>query len=131
MPELELVAEDESGITGHVMVAWVPIEDSSRTRILDFGPLAVRPDRQRRGIGAVLTREALRLVEAAGEPVLMVEGIPEYYPQFGFERASALGFVAPFASIPDAAFMVKRLPGYAPDIAGRVVYPASFDHMQY
>ena len=23
--------------------------------------------------------------------------------------------------------MVKRLPGYSPDLAGRIVYPAAFD----
>jgi predicted N-acetyltransferase YhbS len=25
----------------------------------------------------------------------MVEGIPAYYPRFGFEQASALGFISP------------------------------------
>ena len=61
----------------------------------------------------------------------MVEGIPGYYPRFGFERASALGFVAPSPKIPDEAFMVKRLPGYTPDLAGRIVYPPSFDALGY
>lgn len=131
VPELELVAEDESGVTGHVMVSWVPMEDAARDRILDFGPLSVRPDRQRQGIGAALTREAVRLVEAMGEPVLMVEGIPDYYPRFGFERARPLGFVKPYESIPDEAFMVRRFAGYTDDLAGRIIYPAAFDHMSY
>jgi hypothetical protein len=30
--------------------------------------------------------------------------------------------------IPDEAFMVKRLPGYSPDLAGRIVYPATFGY---
>src|SRR5436190_23096379 len=29
--------------------------------------------------------------------------------------------------IPDDAFMVKRLPGYSPDLAARIVYPVAFD----
>ena len=62
---------------------------------------------------------------------MLVEGIPAYYPRFGFERASPLGFVAPHASIPDAAFMVKRLPGFAGELAGNVVYPEAFDHLAY
>jgi hypothetical protein len=57
----------------------------------------------------------------------MVEGIASYYPRFGFEQASALGFISPHPKIPDDAFMVKRLPGYSPDLAGRIVYPAAFD----
>ena len=58
-------------------------------------------------------------------------GVPAYYPRFGFERASALGFAPPHASIPDEAFMVKRLAGYEPTLAGRVGYPEAFDHLWY
>ena len=57
----------------------------------------------------------------------MVEGIPAYYPRFGFERGSALGFISPHPKVPDDAFMVKRLRGYRPDLAGRIVYPAAFE----
>jgi hypothetical protein len=48
------------------------------------------------------------------------------FPPNPFERASALGFIAPHPML-DEAFMVKRLPGYSPDLAGRIVYPAAFD----
>ena len=113
----------------HVMLSWVELEGGSRSRILNLSPMSVRPDRQLRGVGSQLIREALERAEEAGEPAVMVEGIPAYYPRFGFERASSLGFVAPHASIPDPAFMVKRLPGYDAGIAGRVVYSAAFDHL--
>jgi predicted N-acetyltransferase YhbS len=69
--------------------------------------------------------------EQAGEPAVIVEGIRAYYPRFGFERASALGFVAPHPRIPDYAFMVKRLAGYTASLAGRIVYPAAFDVLGY
>ena len=78
------------------------------------------------GVGTRLIQDALGRVEAAGEPAVMVQGHPEYYPRFGFERASALGFVAPYPML-DEVFMVKRLPGYSPDLAGRIVYPPAFD----
>ena len=83
------------------------------------------------GVGTQLIQDALGRAEAAGEPAVMVEGIPAYYPRFGFERASALGFGSPHPRIPDEAFMVKRLPGDSPDIAGRIVYPAAFDVLGY
>ena len=57
----------------------------------------------------------------------MVEGIPAYYPRFGFEQASALASSPRNPKIPDDAFMVKRLPGYSPDLAARIVYPVAFD----
>jgi putative acetyltransferase len=131
VPELALVAEDSSGAIAHVMLSWVGIEGGSRPRILNLTPMAVRPDRQRMGVGTRLIRDALRRAEDAGEPGVMVEGIPGYYPRFGFEQATALGFIAPDPKIPDEAFMVKRLPGFTPDIAGRIVYPAAFDALGY
>jgi putative acetyltransferase len=129
IPELALVAEDSSGVIAHVMLSWVGVEGGSRTRILNLTPMSVRPDRQRIGVGTQLIRDALRRAEEAAEPAVMVEGIAEYYPRFGFERASSLGFIPPHPKIPDAAFMVKRLPGFSPDLAGRIIYPAAFDDL--
>lgn len=127
VPELALVAEDASGVIAHVLLSWVGVEGGSRDRILNLSPMSVRPDRQRAGVGSQLIRDALGRAEAAGEPAVVVEGIPAYYPRFGFERASALGFVPASPAIPDEAFMLKRLPGYRPDLAGRIVYPPAFD----
>jgi putative acetyltransferase len=127
IPGLALVAEDSSGVIAHVMLSWVGVEGGSRPAILNLTPMAVRPDRQRVGVGTRLVRDALGRAEEAGAPAVMVEGIPAYYPRFGFERASALGFIPPHPQIPDDAFMVKRLPGYSPDLAGRIVYPAAFN----
>ena len=36
-----------------------------------------------------------------------------------------------YTTFPDEAFMVKRLAGYTADLAGRIVYPASFDVLGY
>jgi putative acetyltransferase len=130
VPELALVAEDASGVIAHVMLSWVGVEGGSRPRILNLTPMSVRPDRQRRGVGSRLIRDALGRAEEAGEPAVLVEGIPGYYPRFGFERASALGFTPP-PGVPDEAFMVKRLAGYRADLAGRIVYPPSFDVLGY
>ena len=127
IPELALVAEDDSGVIAHVMLSWVGIEGGSRPRLLNLTPMSVRPDRQRAGVGTALIRDALGRAEAAGEPAVIVEGIPGYYPRFGFEPATALGFIPPNPRIPAEAFMVKRLPGYTPDLAGRIVYPPAFD----
>jgi putative acetyltransferase len=131
VPELALVAEDSSGVIAHVLLTWVGVEGGSRPKILNLTPMSVRPDRQRIGVGSRLIRDALGRAEAAGEPAVMVEGIAAYYPRFGFERAGALGFISPHPKIPDEAFMVKRLPGYSPDLAGRIVYPAAFEALGY
>ncbi|HVU77748.1 MAG TPA: N-acetyltransferase [Gaiellaceae bacterium] len=131
VPEGSLVALDGSAVIGYLQLSWVGLEGGSRDRILDLGPLGVRPDRQGRGVGRALVEAQIAVVERLGEPMLMVEGIPSLYPRFGFERGDSLGFTKPHDSIPDAAFMVRRFAGYTPDLAGRVRYPAAFDHLPY
>lgn len=121
LPELALVAEDGGEVVGHVLFTLTELVDG--TSILMLSPLAVRPDRQRTGIGTALVREGLRLSAERTEPLVIVEGDPRYYARFGFVAASTLGLERPFESIPEAAFQAQRLPAYVETARGRVVYP--------
>jgi putative acetyltransferase len=123
VPELALVAEDQE-IVGHIMLSYVELSGKS---VLSLAPLAVRPGRQRDGIGAALTEAALELADKNQEPLVVVLGHPSYYPRFGFEPARALGIEPHMDDVPDDAWMVKRLRAYDPAIRGRVVYPPAFD----
>ena len=78
IPELALVAEDSTGVIAHVMLSWVGVDGGARTRILNLTPMSVRPDRQRVGAGTRLIWDALGRAETAGEPAVVVEGIPAY-----------------------------------------------------
>jgi putative acetyltransferase len=127
VPELALLAGDESGVVGHVMLSWAGLEGGTRDRILMLSPMSVRTDRQRRGVGTRLIEAVLARADVMGEPAVALEGVPAYYPRFGFERASALGFEPPREGIPDEAFMLKRLSAYDPGLPGRIVYPSAFD----
>lgn len=120
LPGLALVAEDEE-IVGHVMFTLTALEGGPA--ILMLSPLAVRPDRQRQGIGTALVQEGLRLASERDEPLVIVEGDPRYYSRFGFVPASALGLERPYEAIPEAAFQAQRLPAYDEAARGRVVYP--------
>ena len=125
VPELTFVAGERGEIVGYAMLSRVAVEGVD-ARILQLTPVAVRPDRQRRGIGSALVRTALDAAEERGEPLVLVEGVPAYYPRFGFEPASPLGLEKPHAAIPDRAWMVKRLRAYDARIRGRIVYPEWF-----
>ena len=125
VPELSLVAEDGGEIVGHVMLSYVGLDGAS-ARLLELGPMSVRPERQRRGVGMALVRAALRAADARREPLVLVLGHPAYYPRFGFRRASLLGIVPPDPQIPDEAFMAIPLTAYDPSLRGRVVFPAAY-----
>lgn len=121
--ELTFVAEDDGGIAGFTMLSYVAVAERP---ILILTPMAVVPDRQRQGIGAAIVRAALAAAERRGEPLVLVEGVPSYYPQFGFRSATELGLERPDSEIPDAAWMVRPLRAYDPAVRGRVVYPGFF-----
>lgn len=123
VPELALVAVVDDEVVGHVMFTLTELADG--TSILMLSPLAVRPDRQRTGIGSALVRKGLRLSAERGEPLVIVEGDPRYYSRFGFVAAFELGLERPYETIPEAAFQAVRLPGYVEQARGRVVYPPS------
>ncbi len=126
VPELALVAELAGEVVGHTMLSYAGLEGLEE-RLLLLSPLAVRPDVQRRGIGAALTRRLLELADGRGEPLVLVEGIPAYYPRFGFRRAAELGLTPPRPDIPGGAFLVAPLAAYDAALRGRVVYPPAFD----
>jgi len=86
----------------------------------------VAPHRQRKGIGSALVREALRLADGRGEPLVLVLGHPSYYPRFGFRPASEIGIRPPDPEIPDAAFMAAELRSYDPKLHGRVLFPPAY-----
>jgi putative acetyltransferase len=125
VPELSLVAEENGRVVAHAMLSYVGLEGTG-SRLLMLAPVSVRPESQKRGTGSALVRELLALAEARCEPLVLVVGHAGYYPRFGFQRATALGFVAPFPEIPDEAFMAVPLAAYDDSLRGKIVLPAAF-----
>ena len=70
-----------------------------------LGPMAVRPDHQRRGIGAALIEAGMTRLAASGCPFVVVLGHTEYYPRFGFVPAPPLGIRCEWDTVPDDVFM--------------------------
>lgn len=127
VPELSFVAEEDGDIIGHVMNTWNQVEETEE-RVLQLAPLGVLPAHQRRGHGSELVRASLDAVRAAGEPLLLVEGAPDYYGRFGFVRADELGLLPPPEAHYDWAFQVAVLDQEAVLPRGRVVYSEPFRH---
>src|SRR5262245_47245498 len=73
------VAEEDGEGVGFTMLSEVAL-DGPPEPLLTLTPMAVRPDRQRQGIGAALVRAAIAAAEERGEPLVLVEGVPAYYP---------------------------------------------------
>jgi putative acetyltransferase len=125
---LSLVAED-GGIVGHILFTPVTIDSAGRQVVgMGLAPMAVVPDRQREGIGSALVTRGLEILRQRNYPFVVVVGHPEYYPRFGFERASAHGLSSQWEGIPDPAFMVLILePGEMTGVSGVARYRPEFD----
>jgi putative acetyltransferase len=104
----EWLAEDWTGAIGHIVFSRVWLEccdDLSRQNATMLTPLAVRPDRQRVGIGMQLMNFALEELEAQGETLFFVLGHPSYYPRAGFRAVSENEVESPWPGEP--AFMIR------------------------
>jgi putative acetyltransferase len=132
VPEWSLVATLDETIVGHVLVTYATLRDEdAEHRVANLSPLSVEPERQRHGIGSALMGAVTRVVDAAREPLIILEGSPQYYERFGFEHAAPLGITIDLPDwAPAAAAQVLRLSRYDPAIRGHLVYPPAFDALE-
>jgi len=86
---VSLVADVEGIVVGHIAFSPVTIPGQSGGWY-GMGPVSVRPDRQRQGIGKSLIHEGLRLLKEAGAKGCVLVGDPQYYEQFGFRNLPEL-----------------------------------------
>lgn len=85
---LSLVAIDDGGeLIGHIGFSLVTTDMPGRW--LGIGPLSVRPDWQRKGIGSALVRAGLDHLRPEADGIVLV-GDPDYYGRFGFAARPGL-----------------------------------------
>ncbi len=120
-----VVAVVDGSIVGHVLFSRMGIVGPAREiPAVALAPVAVRPDRQCRGIGAALIEEGLHICADRGEHIVLVLGNPAYYRRFGFAAEAAASIESPW---PGPHFMALTLtPGAFDDVAGRVRYAPAF-----
>ncbi len=130
-----LVAEAAGAVIGHIQFFRIGIAPEAAEeaatparmgRAAGLGPMSVRPDRQREGVGSALIQTGVAMMRDAGESWIFVLGEPGYYGRFGFDAAPAARFRSPW---PGPAFMALRVGAdLGPDTreSGRLVYPEAF-----
>lgn len=125
LPRLSLVAEDAGSVVGHVVCTRGHLGD---VPVLGLGPIAVRPDRQRAGIGQALVHAVLGAADALDEPLVVLLGNPDFYGRFGFGPAADLGIGSP-----DPAwgryFQARPLAAWPDGLTGAFRYAAPFDSL--
>jgi putative acetyltransferase len=121
---LSLVAEWPAGeVVGHVVCSRAHVGEEPA---LGLGPLGVRTDVQRQGVGHALMHAVLAAADALDETVAVLLGHTDYYPRFGFRPAAEYGITPP---VPEWGphFQARTLTAYRPSITGEFAYAAPFN----
>lgn len=126
---LSLVAEDDGEIVGHIFFSPAEIEWSGKViKGMGLAPMAVRPERQRQGIGSQLVKAGLEILEKQGCSYVIVLGHHGFYSKFGFTPASKYGLTCQWEGVPDEAFMVIEMePSSLIGVKGTAKYRDEFD----
>ncbi len=117
---LSLVARQDHEIVGHVAFSSVRINGKAGDWY-GLGPVSVRPDRQRKGIGQALIRDGLGRLKALKAAGCILLGSPAYYSRFGFESDPELYY----SDVPPGYLQFLTFRGPAPK--GEVTFHPSFD----
>lgn len=124
---VSMAAVLDNRIVGHILYSQATVESpAGNFTILCIAPVSVLPQYQRQGIGSSLIRESLERCRSLGYEVVVLVGHPEYYPRFGFVRASSFGLKCEFEA-PDQAWMALELrPGALASRTGIVKFQPEF-----
>jgi putative acetyltransferase len=126
IPELNLVAVVEGMVAGHIMFSRARLGDEYEVALLS--PLGVLPEYQKQGVGSSLVRHALEWLASSAFPLVVLEGIPDYYPRFGFTLAYDMGIEPPYP-VWRPAWQAYCLPTCHDAVRGKIVYPEAFDFL--
>lgn len=135
--------EPRREILAHVMFAWSEIlvdpqagsaqagetaQEPRRLRMMTFGPISVRPDMQRKGLGKMLLDYALERARQMGAGCIAMCGNIQFYGKCGFVTATSRGIR--YADDPDGDapyFLIRELsPGFLDGIRGTYRDPAPY-----
>lgn len=121
--DLSLVAVVDGMVVGHIVCSKTEVRtDKGVTPVLNFGPISVLPDMQRKGIGKALITNMIEKATQLGYGAILFFGRPEYYPRFGFKEASKFG-IADAEGYNYPAFMgMELIPGYLAEAKGGRYY---------
>lgn len=131
IPELSMVAEVYEQVVGHILLTKTSIgEGYNSFKSLVMASVSVLPEFQNLGIGSMLINEAHKLATLMGYGSVVLIGHKEYYPRFGYEKASKFGIKFKTEVPEEAAMVIELWQGALEGVNGYVKLPEVFN-LQY
>ena len=121
--DLSLVAEINGRNVGHIIYshAYILQPDGSKIDVLNFGPISVLPELQKKGIGSALMKYSIERAKELGYGAILFFGHPEYYPRFGFVEAKEFGITDSDGENYPAFMAMELKEDYLKNASGRFI----------
>lgn len=89
IPELCFVIEQNGEIVGSIFYSYSKAVDcdGSETKTITFGPVSIKPELHRLGLGRMLITHSIEQAKAQGYGAIIIGGFPYYYKTYGFVGA--------------------------------------------
>lgn len=121
LPELDLVAEFDRQLIGHIMFTKTVVSqpDGSKVDTLMVAPLSVLLEYRSMGVGSTLMKEGFRIAKAMGYQTAFLLGDPNYYQRFGYKPSHLYGIN--HESFPAEYLLAKEIvPGALNGVTGLI-----------
>jgi putative acetyltransferase len=130
-PDLSLVAIASDLCVGYMLFTPVMVagEKTRPVKMADLGPVAVRSDFQRQGIGTSMIKFGLDLCRTKSYSAVAVLGHPEHYPCFGFLQASHWGLKMNFSTRAEVQMVLELVPGALNGVQGTIRFLPEFNNI--
>ena len=123
VPELDLVMERDGALIGHVlyMRSKIVTDGGQEVPMMTFGPISIRPDLQRQGLGKRLLDFSMERAGELGAGALCIEGNIDFYGKSGFVVAGTRGIRyhgEPEQEMVPYALLKELRPGFLDGVTG-------------
>lgn len=127
--ELDVVAEVDGKIVGNIVYTEAQIvgENGECHDVISFGPIAVLPEFQGKGIARRLIEHTSQLAQAMGYRAILIYGDPDLYSRFGFAPAEEYGIGTPDNMYAAALQAFELCPGALAECEGRFYESSAFE----
>lgn len=129
IPDIDLVAEFEGKIIGHIVYTRSIIIDESNNQygVITFGPVSVLPSFQKQGVGSALIRYSLEKARNLGYTAVCIYGDPRYYSRFGFRCAEKFDIRTADGKFAVALLALELFDGALHKVKGRFYEDQAFE----